>query len=137
MGCKTQVNEITLPIIRLPKSKVKVRLGGHDYICPVCGIFLRNRSKNYKHQCQQPTELPQFQQVRLDICNQCEHNNNGICLKEKEVNPDKPGLIIVGIKLPYVACRLKYWDKLIQKCPRCQSNHLPPCIYCNVSPIIQ
>lgn len=86
--------------------------------------------------------------LRAGSCRECEHNKEGICVKQKEIYPDKPCDIRVGIMKPESHCPLTppEWeayppkDNVVlrpQACVQCrrQTDRLDAkgvCVWCGV-----
>ncbi len=63
--------------------------------------------------------------VRAGICQECEHNADGVCAMLKSACPDKDAVIAVGCEMAKAYCPDGRWDRLPfrQPCTNCGAVH--------------
>jgi hypothetical protein len=130
MGCR-RTGEKQVFNITLSKGKKHVE----DFHCPKCNTTLPRRESGYFHIC--TGNKPALYYVeRKNTCNQCPNNVNNVCLEYKNLHPNKPCQVSVGVRMPIAKCLLNLWQAQGFRCRHCTAyNHGNPesCKYCGVT----
>ena len=105
-----------------------------DFHCADCGMTRKNRDASYHHTCPgvRPTE---YATKRQAICDGCRYNQDNVCIIYRQQHPDRPCEVDAGVRIPFAACPLGDWHRVMIKCPKCERvlfDELGPsfCGYC-------
>lgn len=149
MGCLGRTHKSDLPVIakavfsvahrekKTYEKKPKKTRAIVDFHCPTCGLT-KPDYPNCWHKCPGPQPVA-YQLHRAAICQECERNDGGVCLALKEIQPDAPCEIRIGLPMPGAKCPLGKWQRVLHACEKCGSvrfnaGGLESCPVCRAKP---
>lgn len=140
MGCGNRPKQLVT--LQGPQSKGTTKKSqrqppiSEDFHCPTCGLTLPRREQGRKHRCIGKRKVP-YQQKRLTDCLSCPYNQDDVCTKQKQLYPEKPCKVSVGVTIPFARCPIGKWEKVHVRCNNCnrlnfKEEGVDKCKYCGM-----